>query len=71
MAKVTGPKASLVSSMIDHRVESKYKPVDLRMQNFSYLSDADLAAVLTYVRNSFGNKTGDVVTAQDVKALRK
>ncbi len=33
------------------------------------LSDADLAAVLTYVRGSWGNKAGEV-TADDVKAIR-
>jgi mono/diheme cytochrome c family protein len=33
------------------------------------LSDADLAAVLTYIRSSWGNKAGPV-TADDVKAVR-
>jgi mono/diheme cytochrome c family protein len=33
------------------------------------LSDADLAAVLTYIRSSWGNK-GDEVTADEVKAVR-
>lgn len=33
------------------------------------LSDADLAAVLTYIRGSWGNKASDV-TADDVKAIR-
>ena len=33
------------------------------------LSDADLAAVLTYIRSSWGNKAG-AVTADDVKAIR-
>jgi mono/diheme cytochrome c family protein len=33
------------------------------------LSDADLAAVLTYVRSSWGNKA-EPVTADDVKAIR-
>jgi mono/diheme cytochrome c family protein len=33
------------------------------------LSDADLAAVLTYIRTSWGNKAG-AVTADDVKAIR-
>jgi mono/diheme cytochrome c family protein len=33
------------------------------------LSDADLAAVLTYVRTSWGNKGGEV-TADDVKKVR-
>jgi mono/diheme cytochrome c family protein len=33
------------------------------------LSDADLAAVLTYIRSSWGNKAGDV-TADDIKSIR-
>ena len=33
------------------------------------LSDTDLAAVLTYIRSSWGNKAG-AVTADDVKAIR-
>ena len=33
------------------------------------LSDADLAAVLTYIRTSWGNKAGEV-TADDVKKVR-
>lgn len=33
------------------------------------LSDADLAAVLTYIRTSWGNKAG-AVSADDVKAIR-
>jgi len=33
------------------------------------LPDADLAAVLTYMRNSWGNK-GSEVTADDIKAIR-
>jgi cytochrome c oxidase subunit II len=34
------------------------------------LGDVDIAAVITYERNSFGNKTGDVVQPAQVKALR-
>ncbi len=34
------------------------------------LSDADLAAVITYERNSWGNATGDIVQPADVKAAR-
>jgi mono/diheme cytochrome c family protein len=33
------------------------------------LSDSDLAAVLTYIRTSWGNKA-DAVTADDVKKVR-
>jgi len=39
------------------------------MPPFSHLSDADLAAVITYERLSWGNK-GSVVQAADVKAAR-
>jgi len=42
------------------------------MQAFgAQMNDLDIAAVVTFERNSFGNKTGDVVQAADVKAHRK
>jgi len=34
------------------------------------LNDADLAAVITYERNAWGNDTGDIVQPADVKAAR-
>ncbi|MDA8108258.1 MAG: cytochrome c oxidase subunit II [Betaproteobacteria bacterium] len=34
------------------------------------LSDADIAAVVTYERNDFGNHTGEAVQAADVRAAR-
>ena len=34
------------------------------------MNDADLAAVITYERNSWGNNTGDVVQPSDIKAAR-
>ena len=34
------------------------------------LSDVDLAAVVTYERNSWGNNTGDMVQPSEVKAAR-
>ncbi len=40
------------------------------MASFKQLSDIEIAAVVTYERNSWDNKTGDVVQAADVKALR-
>jgi len=41
------------------------------MQAFAaQLSDVDIAAVVTYERNSFGNNTGDVIQPSAVKALR-
>ncbi|MDH3513668.1 MAG: cytochrome c oxidase subunit II [Gammaproteobacteria bacterium] len=42
------------------------------MQAFAaQLSDTDIAAVVTFERNGFGNKAGDVVQPSQVKALRK
>jgi len=35
------------------------------------LSDTDIAAVITYERNAWGNKTGDMVQPAEVKAARK
>jgi cytochrome c oxidase subunit 2 len=40
------------------------------MASWKQLSDADIAAVITYTRNSWGNKSGDVMPAA-VKAARK
>ena len=40
------------------------------MPSWKSLSDADIASVITYTRNSFGNHAGDVMPAQ-VKAARK
>jgi len=35
------------------------------------LSDTDIAAAITYTRNSWGNKTGDVIQPSDIKSARK
>lgn len=41
------------------------------MQAFgAQLNDVDLAAVVTYERNAFGNNTGDVVQPKQIKAAR-
>ena len=34
------------------------------------LNDLEIAAIVTYERNAWGNDTGDVVQPRDVKALR-
>jgi cytochrome c oxidase subunit II len=42
------------------------------MQAFgSQLSDTDIAAIVTYERNAWGNNTGDVVQPSDITAARK
>ena len=51
-------------------VEVKGQPWNLSMANMgSPYSDDDLAAVLSYIRNSWGNKAS-VVTAEQVKKVR-
>ena len=35
------------------------------------LSDEQLASVITFQRNAFGNDTGDVVLPSEIKARRK
>ena len=41
------------------------------MQSFKQLSDVELAAVLTYVRNAWDNKAGDAVKPVDVRSARE
>ena len=41
------------------------------MAAFKQLSDVEIAAVVTYERNSWSNKTGDAASPADVKQLRK
>ena len=50
-------------------VKGKKYPGTAPMMPFKHLSDDELSAVLTYVRNSFGNKAS-VVSASEVKAVR-
>ena len=40
------------------------------MAAFGYLSDADLAAVITYERNAWGDAAGDLVSPEDIAAVR-
>ncbi len=41
------------------------------MAAFKHLSDTELAAVITYTRNSWGNATGEVIQPSDIKVARK
>lgn len=58
---VTGPADALLTQIIKGKNA---------MPPFGHLSDADIAAVATYVRNDLGNKVGDTVGADQVKTLR-
>ncbi len=60
----TGPMDAHVAIVLNGKPGSA-------MSSFKQLSDVELAAVLTFERNSWGNKTGDMVSPADVKKLRK
>ncbi len=68
--KMTGSKI-VTGPVTGHlNIVMKGKP-GTAMQAFAgQMNDADLAAVITFERNSFGNKTGDVVQPSQIKAAR-
>jgi cytochrome c oxidase subunit 2 len=61
---VNGPKDAQVQLVLNGRAGTAMAP-------FKHLSDADIAAVVTYTRNSWANNVGDMVAPAEVKALRK
>ncbi|HEX9180943.1 MAG TPA: cytochrome c oxidase subunit II [Burkholderiales bacterium] len=62
---VNGPKADQINVVLNGRQGTA-------MQAFGkQLSDAEIAAVITYTRNSWGNKTGEALQPSDIKAQRK
>src|SRR3990172_217173 len=60
---VNGPKDAQVQLVLNGKAGTAVAP-------FKHLSDADIAAVITYTRNNWANKAGDAVTPAEVKALR-
>ena len=68
---VSGDKAKLVAVLLNglNHVEIDGETYSNVMPSFSYLKDKQIADVLTYVRNSFGNKKS-MITASDVKIGR-
>ena len=65
---VTGPRDGQIKVVLNGVVKDG-KPT--AMASFRHLSDADIAAVITYTRNHWANKTGEAVTPADIKAARK
>jgi cytochrome c oxidase subunit 2 len=65
---VTGPKDAPIHTVLNG-VMKDGKPT--AMVAWKQLSDTDLASVITYTRNSWGNKTGDAIQPGDVKLARK
>ncbi len=61
---VTGPKADQLALVLSGKPGTA-------MASFKQLSDTDLAAVLTYTRNSWSNRTGEAVQPAEVKVARQ
>jgi cytochrome c oxidase subunit 2 len=66
---VTGPKDAQIA-MVLNGVMRDGKPTAMVAWKDT-LSDADIAAVITYTRNSWGNRTGEAIQPAEVKADRK
>jgi cytochrome c oxidase subunit II len=65
---VGGPKDAQIRIVLNGVVKDG-KPT--AMAPFKHLSDVEIAAVVTYTRNNWANKTGDMATPAEVKAQRK
>ncbi len=61
---VTGAKADQIALVLNGKPGTAMTP-------WKQLSDADLAAVITYTRNSWGNKTGEAVQPAEIKIARQ
>jgi cytochrome c oxidase subunit II len=62
---VTGPKQGQMDIVMHGKPGTAMSPFE------KVLNDVELAAVITFTRNNWGNKTGDLVQPAEVKAARK
>ncbi|ARO89121.1 cytochrome c oxidase subunit II [Nitrosospira lacus] len=60
----TGPKGEHINIVMNGKTGTA-------MAAFKHLSDVQIAAVVTYERNAWGNTTGDVVQPSEINELRK
>ena len=58
-----GPKADHIKMVVSGKAGTA-------MAAFKHLSDVDIAAVVTYERNAWGNKTGEIVQPSEIKEFR-
>lgn len=69
---VLGDKKRLINIVLkglNAPIEIDGESYENPMASFAHLTDQQIADVLTYIRNNFGNKAS-MVTAAEVKALR-
>ena len=63
-SKITnGPKAEHINMVVNGKAGTA-------MVAFKHLSDVDIASVVTYERNAWGNTTGEVVQPSEIKEFR-
>ena len=62
---VTGPKTAQIAIVLNG------KPNTAMAAFGKQLSDTDIAAAITFSRNNWGNKTGEVIQPSEIKAARK
>jgi cytochrome c oxidase subunit 2 len=65
---VIGPAAAPIKTVLNG-VDRDGKPT--AMVSWKHLSDTDIAAVITYTRNSWGNKTGGAVQPAEIRVARQ
>jgi len=66
---VLGPKGAQIDTVLNGVVKSG---MPTAMAAFGkQLNNVELAAVITFTRNNWGNKTGEVIQPADIKARRK
>jgi cytochrome c oxidase subunit II len=61
---VRGPKADQIAVVLNGRPGTA-------MPSWKQLSDSDIAAVITYTRNAWTNKTGEALQPAEIKAARQ
>jgi len=61
---VLGPRAAQIDIVLNGKPQTA-------MQSFARLNNVELAAVITFTRNNWGNRTGEAVQPADIKARRK
>ena len=64
-ALVKGPKQALLDIVMNGKAGTAMPAFGKQ------LTDTDIAAVATYARNAWSNKTGEAIQSSDIKALRK
>jgi mono/diheme cytochrome c family protein len=70
---VNGDRSRLIKVILeglDKEIEVNGESYNRVMANHNFLSDKEVANVLTYIRSNFGNAS-DAIKEEEVKALRK